>query len=509
MSVHATDDLGKFLRELDDLVSKIDHDSSKKVFKTGPHNSLQDNLFDSDLLPGAINFCESIKDLDGRLDFTISEDLMSVVGTFYPPEGRGLPLIQDMVECLLSEKGVKAGINWPYVKMALTESSLEYKIAHDVLIAQGVNPVNYKPEGWELLPDLLKKKIELDEKALFIDFKTISPFIFLKKGDLLTQFSPSQLGYHGYNVRGDELPSKKTDPKYPKPGENVVLSPEGHRADCDGCFELKAGEFSVKKLLVLNEGISYKTGNIDFDGDLQINGEVNPGFTIKAKGSLFTKTPLNVTEIQVEGDLISNSGLIGRKGALLKSENRVVGKFLESITVKSKGSVEVQSSVMGSTIQTLDKLIMGTKGILLGSHVHAQNGVDCFQIGSERGAKSEIVCGMDFTAMDKILWIRDKNTELTAAMRALKFKIFNDPQHEQALNDAYEKLNDQTQKLTAIALELVNNIDRNENAEILVRGTIFPGNYLEICHYSFVVPRPMSRVRFRLDKKLGIISHES
>jgi hypothetical protein len=48
-------------------------------------------------------------------------------------------------------------------------------------------------------------------------------------------------------------------------------------------------------------------------------------------------------------------------------------------------------------------------------------------------------------------------------------------------------------------------LDRNEEARVSVRGSVYPGTVIEICRVSLVIPRPMSFVTFRLDRKAGRI----
>jgi hypothetical protein len=51
-------------------------------------------------------------------------------------------------------------------------------------------------------------------------------------------------------------------------------------------------------------------------------------------------------------------------------------------------------------------------------------------------------------------------------------------------------------------------MDRNDEASIVVRGTIYAGTYIEICHVSHIVARSLSKVRYSLDKKHGTVQAE-
>ncbi len=94
------------------------------------------------------------------------------------------------------------------------------------------------------------------------------------------------------------------------------------------------------------------------------------------------------------------------------------------------------------------------------------DGVTAVQIGSALGPRTEIYCGIDYSVEQKLQWIRDKN------------------------------------------IEPVFQLNKNETAEVIVKGVIFPSAYIEICHLSYIVPRRMTRVRFKLDKIKGKVIFE-
>jgi len=151
---------------------------------------------------------------------------------------------------------------------------------------------------------------------------------------------------------------------------------------------------------------------------------------------------------------------------------------------------------------------MGPKGLIMGGKVEAQNGIDVFQIGSDRGAKAELVCGMDFSVLEKVVWSRDQNLSLIKQLKTLEAYKSTNPGQIRQLDTTCERIRDQIRRLSVLSRELVAQIDRNEDAAVVVRGTIYPGSYIEICHVSHVVSRAVSRVKYVLDKRRGVIRAE-
>ena len=66
-----------------------------------------------------------------------------------------------------------------------------------------------------------------------------------------------------------------------------------------------------------------------------------------------------------------------------------------------------------------------------------------------------------------------------------------------------DKLQAALHKMNEAAGNLVFHLDKNEDAKIVVRGTVYPGVYIEICHVSYIVNHRMTGVCFKLDKAKG------
>lgn len=493
-------DIGKLLKDIDNLLASVDVNSKRQIFsQQNPGGGAEERNPEDDL----ISDVEPSK--DGYADIFISEDGMTAYADFFPPGGAGLPLTLEAFQTALQEKDIVWGVQWPFIRDALFQCNTGLKTVRDVAVAQGLQPEDYLPVRWEIKQELMEEKKMLDEKAIFLDFKSVSPFTMVKKGDLLAPILPEREGSFGYDIFGKALPYSKQALDCPVPGENVVESPQGYRASCDGRFIVDLDGFRVEQVLELKTGVSYETGNIDFPGDVIIGGEIARGFKIHANGSIFCRQVIDATELVAKGDIVTPMGIIGRPGSVVRAEGRIRAKFLENCYILARESVEINTSVMNSSIQTLDRLVLGDKGLLMGGKIQAQNGVDAYQIGSERGSKAEIICGMDFSALERIIWIRDQNMLMVKQLKMIEYQITQRPSHTAELKEAYNKIREEMRKLNELSKELLLQIDKNDGAEVNVRGTIFPGNYLEICHISFIVSKPMSRVRFFLDKKKGQI----
>jgi uncharacterized protein (DUF342 family) len=156
-------------------------------------------------------------------------------------------------------------------------------------------------------------------------------------------------------------------------------------------------------------------------------------------------------------------------------------------------------------VNTKDRLEMGDRGIIIGGVIRAANGVSAGQIGSERGPRTEIHCGIDFNVERKLIWIRDKNIALAFKLKEIETKMKTSPGTAAVLGPLRDKIRAALHQLNESARELVTTLDRNENVTVSVRGSIYPGTYIEICHVSHFVTKPRRTVTYRLDKPSGKI----
>jgi uncharacterized protein len=73
------------------------------------------------------------------------------------------------------------------------------------------------------------------------------------------------------------------------------------------------------------------------------------------------------------------------------------------------------------------------------------------------------------------------------------------------LLDVQGRIKEAIHKLNEAAQSLIYRLDRNDKAEVVVSGYVYPGVYVEICHVSFVVVHTLKGARFYLDKEKGKI----
>ncbi len=279
-----------------------------------------------------------------------------------------------------------------------------------VLVAMGEEPVNgedgqilmIQPEKYES-SDQIKDKIDLRE----LPSRTRQ---IVKAGQVVAEIIQPTGGIEGRNVFGRSLNPKPGRPAQLKLGKNVKLSEDGTKviATVDGILVARAdGSIDVNEVLVIKGDVDYATGNIDFPGEVQVSGDVKPGFTVKAKGNITINGVVEAaTVISFEGS-VSALGIKGREKGIVKAKEDVMAKFLENAIIEAGRSVVVNGPITNSQVRAgLEVRATGNKGIIVGGSIVAGFTVEAEEIGSPLGVKTVIEIGFDPQARDQIKLIR-------------------------------------------------------------------------------------------------------
>lgn len=196
----------------------------------------------------------------------------------------------------------------------------------EFVIAQGVP---YQPGEDARLEILFNppEKVKVDlEKERKVDFRQRFIYNCVEKGVILAKKTPPVEGKPGVSVLG-----KPVNPPAPKDikllaGKNVKLDETGNiiYAVENGLPKARISNnkafIEVVKVLIQNGDVNITSGNIDFKGDIVIQGNVLDAMTLKATGNI--EVAKNVTyanifatgSIIVRGNVISSSLISGGGG---------------------------------------------------------------------------------------------------------------------------------------------------------------------------------------------------
>ncbi len=211
--------------------------------------------------------------------YEISKDRMTVTAFFYPPsEGAELMTEKEVYDSLAYRK-VSYGIQ----KEAIHSFFEHREYCKEIVIAQG-KPVR---QGHNARVELhfsanLRPKPTLKEDGS-VDYFHLNLINNVQAGQLLATLHPEDPGEPGINVHGENIKPAAVKSAFIKYGKNTILSEDKRTltAEKSGHVTVKEGKITVSDVLTV-ENVDVSTGNIDYEGSVQINGTVSTNFSVKA-----------------------------------------------------------------------------------------------------------------------------------------------------------------------------------------------------------------------------------
>jgi uncharacterized protein (DUF342 family) len=440
---------------------------------------------------------------DGYLSITFSEDDLEAIADFMPPIGPGEPITPDYVSSVLERLNIVYGIWEETIQETVFRCNQLRKPVKEVVIARGDPPKDEILEYYECTPN---PEPPLSNPQNRIDYRAHSPFVIVKKGQILAYKRPQEKGRDGTNVHGMSIPYRVQRPEGVSGGSNTRTDENHIIAEIAGQLIENKKVISVQDSLVIKGPVGYATGNIIFPGDVIIDGPVSDGFKIYSGGSVTIKQTFDVTDVITKNDLTVAGGIIGRGRALVKVGGSLKTKFIENCRVACRKTLTVETEIINSSIYAMESIDLGDKGMIVGGDITTIHGIRAGRIGKISGKSTRIHCGIDFTVQQE----KEKNnyhfqiiSAKLAKLRELMAIPDQSPEKQAKMEELLHRLEDEQKKTGQRIADLLGRLEADANAVVEVTGEIAPGTLIEICQIALFVAEPLRGVRIKLDKING------
>ena len=422
-----------------------------------------------------------------RVEITVSPDSMNAWGTFYPatqPDGK-LIIWSDLGE-VLRNSGFGEGLLEHPIQETLFRFNTGHPSPEKMLVAKGRPSQAERPAYLKLEPRFFNHHFQ-DQGGVQVDFKDFSPFVIVKKGELLARAILPRTGVPGLTVYGTEIPAGKKDIKHIKPGPHTLFAHGKVFSRIAGRFTLEGDVFDVSDTLELDGGVGYGTGNLIFPGSVLIKGLVSDGFKLAAGAGITVKGPLDASEVMCHGDLVTEGGIIGKKPGLVRVGGGLRALYIEHCQVEVLGGVTVAKALLNTRLYTNANLIMEDGGRIVASTIWVKGTLNCGQLGGESGPV-KVVAGSDFVVQRKMDAIRTKYQHLEEEVQKEK------TQGTEPTNERLAALASLVAEMNALTPDLF----ANPGTEIRVASRVFEGTVIEMGYASLTVTKTLKGQVFRL-----------
>ena len=449
---------------------------------------------------------------DAMAVILLTKDKMGAVIRIYPPSNKGKAYTPKTIMDDLYHEGIKHGIKENVVK-ALAERPL---YCHNIPIAKGTPPVFGKDASIEYKFNTkpgAKPKINDDGT---VDYHQLDVFTKVKKGQVLAVLTPEVHGKQGMNVLGESVVPPRVKHCILKHGRSITLTEDRLQliSEVDGDVKLEGDTVFVSDTYTVAADVDPSTGDIEYEGNVVVVGNVRTGFMIKAKGDIEVRGVVEGATLISEGDIILHRGIQGMNKGVLQAEGDVVTKFIESATVKTGGDVKA-GAILHSNIDAMGSIICeGKKAFTIGGTLSSRSLISLKTIGNKMGTVTNIRVGVDPVIMNEVVDLNKENEKLSEeitqsnqVLEIFKKRMENGIKLTQDKIVLIKKANetriqnqqklDQNLERIARCKEL---IAQNVNGRIKVSDIVFPGVRITIGSKVMNVREELKFCQFRLDR---------
>lgn len=451
---------------------------------------------------------EQISPVNETVVVSVMADHLTARGRFYPPTDGGSLLDKDSIVAEMIKSGVKYGVAEKTLESFLTKRQYDetFTLAEATLPVEGSDAVI----TYFFNTDLTQKPRMNEDGS--VDFHHLDVISSVAEGDLLAQLQPAVQGKPGIDVCGGLLRPVKVKQKILRAGKNIQLSEDNLKAysKVSGHATLEGDTIFVSNLYEVPANVDTSTGDIEYEGNVLVHGNVLAGFTIRAKGDIVVEGVVEGATLTAGGHIILKRGIQGMERGILKAEGNVISRFIESATVEAGGYVSADAIMHSNISAKGDIAVDGKKGYITGGVIRSGSMVSAKTIGSSMGTTTSIEVGIEPAIIEEYHELgkeqetvkeqQEKNLQILMAL-AKRIKLGEKLAPDKVLQlktatATKETLEKREAEIAGRLKTLKETIDNYEGGCVKVSSTIHPGVKLIISNAVYYVKSEASYCRF-------------
>ncbi|MFC4557776.1 flagellar assembly protein A [Virgibacillus kekensis] len=277
------------------------------------------------------------------------------------------------IQKILEEKQITYGINEPAIMKAINATE-----ASEFEIATGRKTKSGKNGSLEIKVNTDSKTVLQEDESGNINFRETRILPTVDMGETLGIIYPPMPGRPGISVLGKHLPPKPVHPVNIKAGKGVIVVEDKLIATESGRPSIQQRGHLVKASIMpklIHEGnVNISSGNIRFDGDVEITGEVEENMVVESGSDIIVHQTVNDAVVTASNSVVTygnvassvitagkSSMLIAELGQLLETMHYQTEKIISVIKQLTQATAFKSSDFSRKGIQPLIRILMEKK----------------------------------------------------------------------------------------------------------------------------------------------------
>ncbi len=446
--------------------------------------------------------------VDSDLMVLISRDEMSAELVLFPPCGGGcVKSTDEIMEIILEKWGVTFGLD----KHVIGKAADNREYYTPIPIAQG-KPAEKGEDGRIIFlfntEHNYAPKIDEDGSA---DYKSLNVFENVSEGQVVASIILPGEGTEGCTVKGNSIPPEKgVEAKLPLV-KNVALSEDGQSliALKSGRIDYIGKRVEVTDVYRVAGDVDMSVGNIRFEGDVLVSGNVISGLVIEADGMIEVRGYVEGSTLIAGKDIILKKGMQGMGKGKLVAGGNIIAKFLEYCDIKANGDITADYIVHCTATAGESIMMKGKFGKIVGGTARAAKTITANFIGAVSNELTVLELGASPESRTRHSELIETRNQIREQLEKINnvAKVFNTKNDSSDRRDMREKLIraknqlEQQYENTLEEIETLNKIlKKDSGARLNVIKSIFPNVKVTIDSSLTTIKNQIDFATFRYSK---------
>lgn len=427
-----------------------------------------------------------------------------------PTEEDSIPITTARIEKFIKDQGITSGVN----SAAINTLALEKKYGQFVEIAHGKEPVNGVDGHYEFLIEVedAKAKPILNEDGS-VDYLNSLKLAEVHMDEHFARYVYATRGEYGHDIFSRIVPPVlgKDIPPLRGSGFYSDANKENYYSKYTGHISRKDNVITIDKTYIIKGDLDIDTGNINFDADVEVFGDVRSGLSIQAGGSIYIHGHVGACFIQATDNIIIQKGIQGQNRCNVIAGNDITCSYVERCAI-SAGNNVYADSILDSIVTARNEVIVSSKiGAIIGGTTIGMVGITAKEIGNDAEVNTFLQTGPSKEDLVRSTFLTEQLYKIKAEYDLLdaKVKRYDEgmtPENESYVSELRQKVfrmkvmvaadknktSDELNKLN----DQINRARRD--AHIRVTGTSFPGVKISIENNIYITTEALKDVVYKL-----------
>lgn len=401
--------LGQTVSEI--LLTNSINQSKYATFKLNPTGIKQavkafqdlNNLKDKPSEPQVIVIGDRI---DAQLTITIDDLILEAKAEIISAYG-GKPITLDFLAEKMKALKISYGISKKMLHLLIQKSKKSPPgTTYQTVIAKGKPAVDGADAKFERLVEIPSERImrprEMENGQ--VDMHDLGELVTVSPDTPLMRKTPHQEGTPGITITGNpitqyigkDIPfNVGSHTEIDQNDDNILI------ATIAGIPQKIENGIRVDDALII-ENVDVASGNINYKGDVIVAGNIGEGMKINATGNITVAGFIESAQIECDGDLFVAHGILGHKIATtdtlysceINCKGSVTATYSQYTHMKIDKNLNIKTQLLHCLVHCKGHISVqnesSSKGVILGGHLFAQQGISTVIIGSTAGTKTKL-----------------------------------------------------------------------------------------------------------------------